>query len=129
MGRLQSLDQEARQRHDEIERLIDVGRGPDGRPILIADVHQARQVYDALVAQGNTVLQSVQAMGLEVRSIEYGLVDFPARVGGQEAYLCWKLGEPRVAFYHGLLEGYATRRPLAEPLGEAGKEGGSAEAH
>jgi hypothetical protein len=123
MSRLQALDAEARRRHDEMLRLLDIGRGPDGRPIMASDVRQTREVYESLVAQGNGVLRSVQAMGLEVRSIEYGLVDFPSRVGGEEAYLCWKLGESRIGYYHGPLEGYATRRPLRHVVDGSGPRG------
>jgi hypothetical protein len=49
---------------------------------------------------------------LELRDIEAGLVDFPAVVDGGPAWLCWKLGEPRVGFWHPTTSGFADRRPL-----------------
>jgi hypothetical protein len=49
---------------------------------------------------------------IEVRDIEAGLIDFPAVVDGAPAWLCWKLGEPRVAYWHPFTSGFADRRPL-----------------
>lgn len=112
MTRLQAIDTEARRRQQEAAALAAVGRGPDGRHILFVDVRQAREAYETLVKQGRTILDSIRGLGLEVRSIEYGLVDFPTAVGGNEAWLCWRLGEARVAFYHASGEGFAKRRPL-----------------
>ena len=47
-----------------------------------------------------------------VRDLDRGLVDFPARVDGQEVYLCWCLDEPEIGHWHGLESGFAGRRPL-----------------
>ncbi len=61
----------------------------------------------------------LQEMGVELKDLETGLVDFPTRVQGGAAYLCWRLGEPEVLFWHGLEAGFAGRRPVAELPGEA----------
>lgn len=44
------------------------------------------------------------------------LVDFPARIGGEEVLLCWKPGEPAVRWYHGLYEGMMGRKPIPAEL-------------
>ncbi len=49
---------------------------------------------------------------IELRDIEAGLIDFPAVVDGAPAWLCWKLGEPRVGYWHPTTSGFADRRPL-----------------
>ena len=46
------------------------------------------------------------------KDLAMGLVDFLARVGEREVNLCWRLGEKRIRFWHGLDEGYAARKPL-----------------
>jgi hypothetical protein len=51
-------------------------------------------------------------MGVEVKGVEEGLVDFRGSIGGTPAYLCWKDGEETVAFWHPLDEGFAGRRPV-----------------
>lgn len=113
MARLQAVDAEARRLHEEAQALTAIGLRNDGRPIMSADVRQAQGACDTLLAQGRTILESIRGLGVEVRSIEYGLVDFPARIADQDAWLCWRLGEARVAFYHGLDEGFTRRRPVA----------------
>jgi len=47
-------------------------------------------------------------------NFEFGLVDFPAIIEGQEVLLCWKNDEDDILFYHGLDEGYAGRKPIPE---------------
>lgn len=49
---------------------------------------------------------------IELRDVEAGLVDFPAVVDGGPAWLCWKLGEPRVSYWHPRDSGFSDRRPL-----------------
>lgn len=46
------------------------------------------------------------------------LVDFPALIDGQEVLLCWRPGEPEVAWYHGLHEGMMNRKPLSDAKGD-----------
>ena len=50
---------------------------------------------------------------IELRDIPSGLIDFPAQVGGQAAWLCWRLGEDRVGWWHRTDEGFDGRRPIA----------------
>ena len=47
-------------------------------------------------------------------NFEIGLVDFPAKINGQEVFLCWKSDEPDVRFYHTIDAGYSTRQPVPE---------------
>jgi hypothetical protein len=58
------------------------------------------------------LLHRIDEWGLELRDASSGLIDFPAEVNGQEAYLCWRLGEPDVAYWHSPEDGFAGRRPL-----------------
>ena len=58
-------------------------------------------------------LLALQELGIVVRDIERGLIDFPAIHEGREVYLCWELDEPpRIAFWHDLEAGYGGRQPL-----------------
>jgi hypothetical protein len=63
-------------------------------------------------------LGELLATGGTPKDLELGLVDFPARVAGREVNLCWRLGEKRVRYWHGLNEGYAGRKPIPESEGE-----------
>ena len=57
-------------------------------------------------------LQAIQALGGVTKDVEMGLVDFPHRRQGRVVNLCWRHGETRIGYWHGLDEGYATRKPL-----------------
>jgi hypothetical protein len=57
-------------------------------------------------------VQELQALGVEPKSGTEGLVDFPAMLDGRKVYLCWKLGESRVLFWHDLEAGFVGRQPL-----------------
>ena len=57
-------------------------------------------------------LEKIQATGCIVKDLEVGLLDFPSRIDGEEVYLCWRLGEDRIRFYHRQDEGFAGRKPI-----------------
>jgi len=54
----------------------------------------------------------LQDLGCLVKDLDTGLVDFPALFRGQEVYLCWKLGEPSIEFWHGVDEGFRGRKAI-----------------
>ncbi|MDD5301987.1 MAG: DUF2203 domain-containing protein [Elusimicrobia bacterium] len=60
----------------------------------------------------NRQMQLIVELGALPKGVSPALVDFPSRVDGREAYLCWKLGEKRVSYYHPVDEGFSTRKPL-----------------
>lgn len=112
MLRLRELQNEAREKYEEMRRIRQVGYRADGNLIMLADYQRAKQDFDQLVAEANRILGEVHEMGCRVTDVELGLIDFPARVDSHEVYLCWQLGESAVAYYHGLREGFGGRRPL-----------------
>jgi hypothetical protein len=59
------------------------------------------------------LLAELQELGIVVRDIDRGLIDFPAIRDGREVYLCWELDELlQIAFWHDLEAGYGGRQPL-----------------
>ena len=58
------------------------------------------------------LLQHLESLGIVVRDLEAGLVDFPTVRDGEPAWLCWRLSDPDLAFWHTTREGFASRRPL-----------------
>lgn len=60
-------------------------------------------------------IDRIHETGCVVKDLDEGLIDFPALRGGEEVYLCWKLGEERIGYWHGLEEGFAGRKPLDAP--------------
>jgi hypothetical protein len=58
------------------------------------------------------LIKRLEEWEIELRDVETGLIDFPATIEDKDAYLCWRLGEPDVAYWHTLEGGFAGRRPL-----------------
>ena len=56
------------------------------------------------------VFERIEQMGVLVKDLDIGLIDFLTRYQGREVCLCWKLGEERIRFWHGLDEGFAGRK-------------------
>jgi hypothetical protein len=59
-------------------------------------------------------LEEIQALGCLVKDLDLGLVDFPSLREGEVVYLCWRLGEESIGFWHDLDSGFAGRRPLEQ---------------
>jgi hypothetical protein len=57
-------------------------------------------------------LEELDGAGVILRDPETGLLDFPARREGRDIFLCWRMGEEKVAYWHGMEAGFAGRRPL-----------------
>ena len=67
---------------------------------------------DEAAQQLRAVLEHVQECGCLVKDLQKGLVDFPTLFRGEEVYLCWKLDEPAIRFWHGTHEGFAGRKAI-----------------
>lgn len=67
-----------------------------------------QQLAETLKSALNRILET----GCIIKDLEIGLLDFPALINNEEVYLCWRLGEDRIRFYHRQDEGFAGRKPL-----------------
>ena len=61
-------------------------------------------------------MQAVHELGVLVKDLEQGLCDFPHMLDGRVVYLCWKLGEEQIEWWHEIDSGYAGRKPLPMDL-------------
>jgi hypothetical protein len=104
--RRELVDAEARQAK-LVARIA--GNGGDLSPGEVREA--AEEVARAADAIAECV-RKINAAGAEVKDIETGLLDFPARRGDEVVLLCWKVGEPEIAHWHGVEEGFAGRKPL-----------------
>lgn len=57
-------------------------------------------------------VERIHETGCLVKDLDMGLLDFPARINDEDVYLCWRLGEDRIRFYHRQDEGFSRRKPL-----------------
>lgn len=70
---------------------------------------------EKFVASLEQTVAKIVETGCLVKDLDEGLVDFPSLLKGEEVYLCWKLGEERIEYWHGIDEGFAGRKPLDDP--------------
>jgi hypothetical protein len=70
-----------------------------------------RQIAE-LIARIAPGLREIAELGIEVKDINQGLIDFPSVRDGRIVYLCWRLGEGEIAYWHDLDAGFAGREPI-----------------
>ena len=87
-------------------------RGNNGHSSSEEVILGTREVVDRLTANMQEVLKGIDDLGILVRNIEMGLVDFPAERDGRLIYLCWISGESTVAFWHETNVGFTDRQSL-----------------
>jgi len=80
--------------------------------LLEEEVHATQREAKRLTEEFDKLIAKINDLGCEIKDIEQGLVDFPALREGREVYLCWRLGEEEVAFWHELDAGFGGRQPL-----------------
>jgi hypothetical protein len=73
---------------------------------------EKRERWSATMARVAELMERLEEWGIQLRDLSTGLVDFPALRLDEEVFLCWRLGEPEVAYYHPRDEGFGGRRPL-----------------
>jgi len=78
-----------------------------------AELRRLRLRMRGIVDQMQADVAWLDERSIVLRDISSGLLDFPALVSGRQVWLCWRLGEDAVGFWHGHDEGFAGRRPLA----------------
>ncbi len=66
-------------------------------------------------------LAEIDSIGVQVKDLDMGLLDFPCEVEGQIILLCWKLGEKSITHWHGVQEGFAGRKPIDQRIARAKK--------
>jgi len=81
------------------------GPGPREASALAGTMQEEQAALARCVAE-------LEAVGVQVKDLASGLLDFPSERGGEEILLCWRVGEPEVAWWHSAAEGFAGRRPL-----------------
>ncbi len=79
----------------------------------VSPADEARQETEvASLREGiRGLLMHLDQLGVEVRDLEMGLVDFPGERDGRPVWLCWRLSDPAVAHWHATDEGYSSRKP------------------
>jgi hypothetical protein len=89
-----------------------------GMHVDISAAARRRAERDKAVQEAKDTLAEIDEIGVLVKDLEQGLLDFPSMMDGKPVLLCWKLGEPTIAHWHTEEEGFAGRKPLDSGFGK-----------
>jgi hypothetical protein len=76
------------------------------------DLARKRTAVEEAASTLSDMARQITDLGCELKGIDEGLIDFRALREGREVYLCWRLGEERIAFWHDIEAGFGGRQPL-----------------
>jgi hypothetical protein len=106
---------EARARSRDLEsrwRKLVIAIGSNGGNMERPEVRDLRSAVEASHAELNEIIGRFTDQGVQVKDMDRGLIDFPAEVEGEDALLCWHVGEERIGYWHSPEDGFAGRKPL-----------------
>lgn len=96
------------QRTELVRRIFTAG----GMLVDLAAVKRRKITLAALVQRAKDSLEEIDAIGVQVKDLDIGLLDFPCILEGETVLLCWKRGEPRIEFWHRIEDGFRGRQPI-----------------
>ena len=99
---------------DQLERKRELGgltqtNGGGFPPRLPSEIDKA---LDVAAGELKRTIEELTELGVQIKDLDSGLVDFPSYRDGEEILLCWQLGEDEIAWWHTVDGGFAGRRPL-----------------
>jgi hypothetical protein len=106
---LQNLKREINLKHRRLQLAKEAVGATSDQHSFFADEAE----IEFLMMQANYCIERISDYGAELKDVDSGLIDFYTIVEGEEAFLCWKLGEGEIHFWHGLHDGYAGRKSIS----------------
>ncbi len=115
LGELRAVLRALRDDRDSVARSqLRLARLRDAAGDHHAELEREQERVVAAVHRMEAAVRQIDAWDISLRDIGSGLVDFPALANGRPIWLCWKLGEGEIAWWHDHETGLAGRRPLIE---------------
>jgi hypothetical protein len=99
---------------EELNRTTQRIRMAGGSRVNPTPILAERARRDTSATALKEIFERVEEMGVLIKDLDIGLIDFLTRYHGQDVCLCWKLGEDRIRFWHGMEEGFRGRKPIDE---------------
>ncbi|MFT4113366.1 DUF2203 domain-containing protein [Silvibacterium sp.] len=99
------------------ERLQDLTRRimfAGGMRVDVARVGRDRAQMETFAQQAKDAMDEIDAIGVQVKDLDTGLLDFPCELDGEIVLLCWRLGEPLIGYWHTMDAGFRGRQPIDE---------------
>jgi hypothetical protein len=108
----QLLDKMEKEVQDLRHRILLSG----GLCVDIPAVARRRAERDKVTQEAKDALAEIHSIGVQVKDLDMGLLDFPCVVEDDIVLLCWKYGEEQIGFWHGQEEGFKGRKPVDERI-------------
>jgi hypothetical protein len=93
-----------------------------GMHVNVVQAARRRAERERTLQEARDTLLEIDEIGVQVKDLEKGLLDFPCVVDGQTVLLCWKLGEKEIGFWHTTEDGFTGRKPLDARFGKTQRE-------
>lgn len=90
-----------------------------GTKLNIVHLIRRKAEREKAIQKVKDALAEIDSIGVQVKDLDIGLLDFPCVVDGTVILLCWKLGEKAITHWHGTDEGFAGRKPIDERIVKA----------
>lgn len=98
---LQKLQNEFQEKYIDLRSLSDE-----------EDAFELECQLEFLQMEANLHVKNIHNHGVQLKDIDHGLIDFPAKIKGEEVLLCWKQGENEIEYYHGIHDGFRGRKKI-----------------
>jgi hypothetical protein len=85
-----------------------------GMTVNVGKVGAQRAELEKHIQRARETVQEIDEIGVQVKDLESGLLDFPCRMDDEVVLLCWKSGEPAIEHWHTVEAGYKGRQPIDE---------------
>lgn len=95
-----------------------------GMRVNSADVAKKRAAVEEHLRQVRESIAEIDAIGVQVKDLDSGLLDFPCRVEDEVVLLCWRMGEPAIQHWHTVESGFQGRQPVDERFRRRASAGG-----
>jgi hypothetical protein len=89
-----------------------------GMHVDVTAAARRRAELDKNVQETKDTLAEIEAIGVQTKDLDKGLLDFPCVIDGKTVLLCWKLGEKEIGYWHSSEDGFAGRKPLDARFGK-----------
>lgn len=109
--RLTRLRERMRELESAQSKLV-IAIGGNGVGRAAGDLDAAQTELAGLIAAAAGCMRELETLGVLVKDVDLGLLDFPALRDGVPVLLCWHVGEAAVEYWHGYEEGFAGRKPI-----------------
>lgn len=95
-----------------------------GMRVDTAGIARQRAEMEGLLKQARESVAEIDAIGVQVKDLDSGLLDFPCRMGDQVVLLCWRMGEREIEYWHTVDSGFQGRQPVDDNFRRRAASGG-----